>query len=89
MAYRAFQPSKPAFRNVKKLRGRNLDNVTRDMMASYNHDPWQSIYNKEIGANGSSGRQGPVIATHGQKDAHQTIISKRSQKRRTSGAVNK
>lgn len=76
MAYRAYQPQKPSFRNVKKLRGRNLDNVTRDMMASYNHDPWQSIYTKEIGKEASSsGRQGPVIATHGANDGHQTIIS--------------
>ena len=48
MAYRSHQPVKPAFRTVTKLRGRNLDNVTRDQMAAYNHNPWQSVYNKEI-----------------------------------------
>ena len=34
-------------------------------MAAYNHNPWQSVYNKEIAETDHVSRQGPVIATHG------------------------
>lgn len=84
MAYRAYQPNKPAFRKVKKLRGKNLDNITRDMMKTNNHDPWGSVYVKEI-CNPSEvqGRQGPVIATHNQ-NGHESVISQRAKNRRRS-----
>lgn len=83
MAYRAYQPTKPKFRTVNKIRGKNLDNVTREMMASYNHNPWNSIYVKEI-SNPQKGRQGPMIATHG-KNGHSSIISQRSRQKRAKG----
>jgi len=89
MAYKAYQPNKPAFKKVKKLKGTNSDNITLEMMASYNHNPYKSIYVKEICD--SKVQRGPTIASHSQKDAtHETLIAKRSKNKKSSnGSVAK
>ena len=69
MAYKAYQPNKPAFRKVKKQRGANLDNISKEMLTSKDHKPWNSIYDKEICQSGIQlpGPGGPKIANHNQK----------------------
>lgn len=47
MVYKAFKPYEVEWRKVHNNRGKTVDNVTDELVKSYDYKPWSSIYGKD------------------------------------------
>ena len=47
MVYKAFKPYEVEWRKVHNNRGKTVDNVTDELVKSYDYRPWQSTYGKD------------------------------------------
>jgi len=47
MVYKAFKPYEVEWRKVHNSRGKTVDNVTDELVKSYDYKPWTSTYGKD------------------------------------------